>query len=64
MKKQTYSNALKELKQIVERLESNNEINMDELNVQVKKASELIAYCKKELTQISSEVQKIVDEIQ
>ncbi|PIF02501.1 MAG: exodeoxyribonuclease VII small subunit [Paludibacter sp.] len=63
MKKQTYSNSIKELEQIINSLESDNDLNMDELNKQVKKASKLLSFCKKELTQINKEVEELINNI-
>ncbi len=64
MKKQTYNNAIKELEQIIETLESDNDINMDELNKQIKQASKLLSFCKKELTQINKDVEKLIEDIE
>ncbi len=64
MNKQTYNSAIKELKKIIETLELDNDLNMDELNKQVKKASKLLSFCKKELTQINNEVEKLINDIE
>ncbi len=62
MNKITYSQAKRELEEIVTAIES-NELDVDALTQKVKRASELIAFCKEKLTKTDKELQKIIDEI-
>ncbi|NMB49148.1 MAG: exodeoxyribonuclease VII small subunit [Bacteroidales bacterium] len=62
MEKLTYSEAKKELEAIVAAIES-GELDVDALTEKVKRASELIAFCKEKLTKTDEELQKILDEI-
>ncbi len=62
MNKTTYSQAKQELEEIVSAIES-NELDVDALTQKVKRASELIAFCKEKLTKTDKELQKIIDEI-
>ncbi len=58
----TYEEAYKELEQIISEIES-GEISVDSLSTKVKRASELIAFCKEKLTSTENDVQKILDEL-
>lgn len=58
----TYSQAKQELEEIVSAIESEN-LNVDALTEKVKRASELIAFCKEKLTKTDEELQKILNEI-
>jgi exodeoxyribonuclease VII small subunit len=62
MEKLTYSEAKKELEAIVAAIES-GELDVDALTEKVKRASELIAFCKEKLTKTDEELQKILEEI-
>lgn len=62
-KKQTYSDAFAELQQIVADIED-GEISVDELSEKVKRASELIAICKKKLTSTEEDVNQILKELE
>ncbi|PHR33602.1 MAG: exodeoxyribonuclease VII small subunit [Fluviicola sp.] len=62
-KKQTYSDAFAELQQIVADIED-GEISVDELSEKVKRASELIAVCKKKLTSTEEDVNQILKELE
>ncbi|RNC64860.1 exodeoxyribonuclease VII small subunit [Proteiniphilum sp. X52] len=62
MKKITYTEAKKELEAIVFAIES-GELDVDALTEKVKRASELIAFCKEKLTKTDIELQKILDDI-
>lgn len=59
----TYSQAVAELENIVKSLESSDEANLDLIAQQVKRASELMEFCRKQLTVIDDEIQKIVEGI-
>lgn len=63
MKQLTYTQAKNELETIVSSIES-GELDVDALTQKVKRASELIAFCKDKLTKTDAELQKILDEIQ
>ena len=61
-KKLTYKEAFSELENILTKLE-NNELDVDELTENVKKASELIKFCKTKLFNTETEVEKIINEL-
>ena len=52
----TYEKALKELQTIVAQIE-NEEVSIDELTEKVKRAGELIKYCKEKLRKVGEEVE-------
>ncbi|MFB9897712.1 exodeoxyribonuclease VII small subunit [[Hallella] seregens] len=54
-----YEDAIRQLEDIVERLE-NNELDIDEMSKQLKKAQQLIKLCKVRLTKTDAEIQKIL----
>ena len=56
-----YEEALKELDQIVQKMER-NEYGIDELTTQLKKAKELIKECKDKLTKTDEDIIKILEE--
>lgn len=58
-----YENAVHQLEDIVEKLE-NNELDIDEMTTQLKKAQQLIKLCKDRLTKTDEEIQKILGESQ
>lgn len=62
MDKLTYTQAKNELEAIVAAIES-GELDVDALTEKVKRASELIAFCKEKLTKTDEELQKILDDI-
>lgn len=61
-KKLTYSEAFTELESILEQIES-NDLDVDNLASQVKRAAELIKLCKSRLRDTESEIEKIIDEM-
>lgn len=61
--KLTYSQAKKEIEDIVEYIDSENP-DVDMLILKVKRASELISYCKDKLTNTDKELQKILEDIE
>ena len=61
-KKMTYKEAFSKLENILLKLE-NNELDVDELSVNVKEASELIKFCKSKLFETEAEVEKIINEL-
>ena len=54
-KKETYSEAMKRLENIVARIES-NELDIDELGNQLKEAQKLIKYCREKLYKADVEI--------
>ena len=61
--KMTYSQALSELEEILKVLERSEESNLDLISKQVKRASELMEFCRKQLHEIDEELRKIVEGI-
>lgn len=62
MAKETkYEMTISQLEEIVERLE-NNQLGIDEMTAQLKKAQQLIKLCKDRLTKTDEEIQKILGE--
>ena len=62
MAKETkYEMAISQLEEIVERLD-NNQLGIDEMTAQLKKAQQLIKLCKDRLTKTDEEIQKILGE--
>ena len=57
----SYSEAIAELEQTIERLRS-GELGIDELTTSVKRAKELISVCRTHLTQTKSELESIINE--
>ncbi|MDK2837724.1 MAG: exodeoxyribonuclease small subunit [Bacteroidota bacterium] len=62
MENMTYSQARKELEEIVRAIES-GELDVDKLTEKVKRAGELIAFCKEKLTKTDEDLQRMLDEI-
>jgi exodeoxyribonuclease VII small subunit len=62
-KKLTYNEAYAELESILEKIE-NAELDVDKLTSQVKRASELIRFCKSKLHETETEVEKIISEME
>ena len=56
-----YEEALAQLETIVRKMEQ-NEFDIDELAVQLKKAQQLIKRCKDKLTQTETEISKVSSE--
>lgn len=61
-KKMSYAQAKEELEKIVSAMES-GQLDVDALTEKVKRASELIAFCKEKLTKTDTQLQKILEEI-
>lgn len=55
----TYSDAMQELEGIVEKVE-NNEMNIDDLTVNLKRAQILVKFCREKLLKTEEEVNKIL----
>lgn len=58
----SYTEAHRELQEIVSEME-NSEINIDMLDVKIKRASELLRICKDKLFKTEKNVQEILEEI-
>lgn len=58
--KKTYSKAVAELEQILKQLENTDEVNMDDISSKVKRASELIKFCKEKLHTLDEELEKML----
>lgn len=58
----TYTQAKQELEEIVSAIES-DELDVDALTEKVKRASQLIAFCKEKLTKTDKELQKILEQM-
>ena len=56
-----YEEAMKQLDEIVSKIE-NGELDIDELTSQMKKAQELIKFCKDTLYKTDEEVKKLLEE--
>jgi len=62
MENLSYTEAKKELTTIVTAIET-GELDVDALTEKVKRASELILFCREKLTNTDQELQKILDDI-
>ena len=60
-KKETYSEAMKRLEEIVSRIES-NELDIDQLGEYLQAAQKLIKFCKNKLYKADAEIKKILEE--
>jgi exodeoxyribonuclease VII small subunit len=61
-KKTTYREAYSELESILEKLE-NNELDVDQLAEQVKRAAELIKFCRRKLVETETEIEKVMEQM-
>jgi exodeoxyribonuclease VII small subunit len=61
-KNMSYKNAIAEIQEILDKIES-EEIDIETLSEKVKRATELIAYCKDKLIKIDSDVENILKDI-
>lgn len=55
-----YEDAVRQLETIVDKLES-NELGIDQLSSELKKAQQLIRLCKEKLTKTDNEIKKLLD---
>ena len=62
-KKLTYKEAILEIEEILEKLES-EELDVDELAARVKRVSQLLKFCKEKLTNTEKEIQGIIEEME
>lgn len=56
-----YEQAVSELEEIVEKME-NDELDIDQLSEQLKRAKELVKLCKDKLTKTDEEIKKLLEE--
>lgn len=56
-----YTDSIREIEQILERFR-NEEMDVDRLTDDLKRASELIARCRERLTQVEGEVNQLLEE--
>lgn len=61
--KLTYNEALSELEQILAELENDNGLNMNVVSDKVKRAAALLEICKKQLHELDTELEKIMEQI-
>lgn len=59
-KEEKYEECIRQLEDIVSRLE-NDEMGIDELTTELKKAQQLIKLCRDKLTKTDEEIKKILD---
>jgi exodeoxyribonuclease VII small subunit len=62
-KKLSYNEAFNKLQEILEKIES-GELDVDELTTNVKKASELIKFCKSKLYDTEAEIEKVLEDLE
>lgn len=60
-KKETYSQAVTRLEQIVRQIEG-NELEIDELAEKIREANEIVAFCNEKLTKADREIEKLLSE--
>lgn len=63
-KELTYTEAVAELDEILKYLETNDEINMEMISAKVKRAGELIAFSRKQLTVMDNDLEKLIDSME
>jgi exodeoxyribonuclease VII small subunit len=61
--KLTYTDAMTELEKILSELEQNQDVNMDVISEKVKRASELMDFCKKQLHNLDEELDKMMSSL-
>ena len=61
--KLTYNEASVELEKILAELENDKELNMDAVSEKVKRAAFLLEVCRKQLHELDSELEKIMEQI-
>ncbi len=61
--KLTYDDAVVELELILKELETNEDINMDNIAAKVKRAAVLLEFCKKQLHELDGDIQKMMEEL-
>ncbi len=58
-----YNEAIEELEQILKELEQSEDVNMDKISAQVKRAGELMKFCREQLQQLDESLAKMIEEI-
>lgn len=61
--KLNYSEAIDELEIILSELEKNTDVNMEVITQKVKRAAELMEFCKKQLHVLNTELEKMLDDL-
>ena len=61
--KLTYTEAVAELETILADLENNSEVNMDVISEKVKRAAVLMDFCKKQLHELDTELEKMLEHL-
>lgn len=61
--KLTYTEAVTELEKILAELEGNTDVNMEIISERVKRAAELMEFCKKQLHELDKELEKMMSEL-
>lgn len=56
-----YEEAVAQLEEIVDKME-NDELDIDQLSEQLKRAKELVKFCKDKLTKTDEEIKKLLSE--
>lgn len=59
MEKINYEEAVRQLEAIVDKME-NGEMDLESMTTQLKKAQELIKFCKNKLTKTDAEIEKLI----
>lgn len=59
----TYTEAVTELENILKQLEANADVNLEVISDKVKRASELMIICKKQLHELDKELDKIMEDL-
>lgn len=58
-----YTDAVSELEEILLELENNVDVDLEQVSEKVKRASELLIVCKKQLHEMDTELEKILEEL-
>lgn len=61
MKAKTFDAAYKELEKIVDQLQS-EDVSIDKLSTQIKKATDLVKFCKSKLRSVEDEIASVSEE--
>ena len=61
--KLTYTEAVTELEGILAELENNTDIHLELISAKVKRAAELMDFCKKQLHELDEELEKMIEEM-
>jgi len=61
--KLTYTDAVAELEAILRSLENSEEVDMDSISSKVKRAAELMDFCKKKLHVLDEALEKMIAEL-